>query len=434
MSYSDVMRLAAGLLQLMVAVYSLMLIRRFRVARVGWSVFSSFALLVLLHCLFAMEPFRGRVEAGFQLELVYSVAAVLLLISLVHLETLLLERGRAEAMVRDQTAELTRANEALRETAANLQAEMAERKRVQQSVDKTHRELLTASRQAGMSEVATAVLHNVGNVLNSVNVSASLVAEHLADLKIASVARVAGLMRDNSENLAEFLTQDPRGRQLPGFLTDLARHLSSEQSDLLQKVDFVRKKIDHIKEIVATQQSYGKVCAITENFRMTELVEDVLHIHASELTENGVQLQREYESPAPEIIVDKHKVLQILLNLISNARYACLESGRPDKRVTVRVTHRDNRVQVLMTDNGIGIPAENLEKIFNHGFTTKKKGGHGFGLHSGALAAKELGGSLSATSDGPGLGATFILELPLAPKGVNPGRASLGAAARGLPR
>jgi signal transduction histidine kinase len=70
-------------------------------------------------------------------------------------------------------------------------------------------------------------------------------------------------------------------------------------------------------------------------------------------------------------------------------------------------------VSIIVRDNGIGIPPENLIKIFNHGFTTKRDG-HGFGLHSGANAAKEMGGSLTAESNGPGLGATFTLELPVA--------------------
>ena len=70
------------------------------------------------------------------------------------------------------------------------------------------------------------------------------------------------------------------------------------------------------------------------------------------------------------------------------------------------------RVKISVMDNGVGIPCENLTRIFRFGFTTRKNG-HGFGLHSGALAAHELGGALRAHSDGLGQGATFTLELPL---------------------
>jgi signal transduction histidine kinase len=152
---------------------------------------------------------------------------------------------------------------------------------------------------------------------------------------------------------------------------------------------------------------------VAEKVRVEELVEDVLRIHATELAQHGVQIQREYAPGLPEVITDKHKALQILLNLITNAKHACVESQKDPKKVTVRVINGDERVKVSMIDNGVGIPTDNLKKIFNHGFTTRKNGGHGFGLHSGALAAKEMGGALVAHSDGPGTGATFTLEIPL---------------------
>jgi C4-dicarboxylate-specific signal transduction histidine kinase len=349
-------------------------------------------------------------------DLVYALVATLLLISLAHLESLLKERSRAISLVNEQTAALTRTNEELKRAAVDLEAEIAERTEMQKKMEKTHRELLSASRQAGMSEVATAVLHNVGNVLNSVNVSASLVGDRLSQFKIDNIARVATIMREHAADIGLFMSQDPKGKQLPEYLAQLARHLSAEQHLLLEQIDFVKKKIDHIKEIVATQQNYGRVAGVTEKVKVTDLIEDVLRIHAGELEEQKIQLHREFESNPPEIIVDKHKVLQILLNLLSNARHACLESAAEERRVTVRVSNGVDRVRVALSDNGVGIPAPNLGKIFNHGFTKKKKGGHGFGLHSGALAAKEMGGSLQAHSEGPGAGATFTLELPLAPE------------------
>jgi signal transduction histidine kinase len=113
----------------------------------------------------------------------------------------------------------------------------------------------------------------------------------------------------------------------------------------------------------------------------------------------------------PPITVDKHKVLQILVNLVRNAKYACDESGRSDKLLTLRIEGAPGGVRICVIDNGVGIPAENMSRLFTHGFTTRVDG-HGFGLHSGALAAQELGGSLRVMSDGPGLGATFVLELP----------------------
>jgi signal transduction histidine kinase len=265
-----------------------------------------------------------------------------------------------------------------------------------------------------MAEVATSVLHNVGNVLNSVNISASVVADKLKESKAANIARVADLMREHAADLGEFMTQDPRGRQLPEYIAQLAGYLSSEQTALLNEMESLRKHIEHIKDIVAMQQNYAKVSGVTETVKVADLVEDALSMNAGALVRHDVQLIREYNPQVPEITVEKHKVLQILVNLIRNAKYACDDSKKKEKHLTVRVSNGDDRVRIAIIDNGVGIPAENITRIFNHGFTTRQSG-HGFGLHSGALAAKEMGGALLVYSDGPDKGATFTLELPLKP-------------------
>ena len=118
-------------------------------------------------------------------------------------------------------------------------------------------------------------------------------------------------------------------------------------------------------------------------------------------------------SPAPLARVDKHKVLQILINLLRNAKYALDDANRPDKRITISIEPAGEQVRIAVADNGIGIAPENLARIFGHGFTTRQDG-HGFGLHSGANAATEMGASLSVQSAGLGHGATFTLDLPVA--------------------
>ena len=262
-----------------------------------------------------------------------------------------------------------------------------------------------------MAEVATGVLHNVGNVLNSVNVSSILVADNLKKSKAPNLSKAVALLREHALDLGAFITSDPKGKQLPDYLAQLAEHLAGEQAAALEELAHLQKNIEHIKDIVAMQQSYAKISGVTETVQVSDLVEDALRMNASALVRHDVEAIREFEA-VPPITVEKHKVLQILVNLIRNAKYACDEAGRPDKRLTVRVTNGDNRVRIAVIDNGIGIPPENLTRIFNHGFTTRKDG-HGFGLHSGALAAKEMGGLLHVRSEGVGKGAMFILELPL---------------------
>ena len=289
--------------------------------------------------------------------------------------------------------------------------DITERKESDLELERIHKQLLDASRLAGMAEVASNVLHNVGNVLTSVNVSASLVAECVKDAKVAGLGRAAALLKEREADLTAFLTTDERGRKLPAYLVQLAEQLQGNQRLALKELGSLRDNIDHIKETVAMQQSYAKLCGVAETVAVAALVEDSLRMNAAALARHGVAVRREIDDDVPLISVDKHKILQILVNLIRNAKYACDESDRPDKLVTIRVQAHERTVRICVIDNGVGIHPDNMGRLFRHGFTTRKTG-HGFGLHSGALAAKELGGSLTAHSEGPGCGASFILELP----------------------
>ncbi len=284
-------------------------------------------------------------------------------------------------------------------------------KQAEAALEKAHLELVAASRQAGMAEVATGVLHNVGNVLNSVNVSASLVAEQVRHTKAANIAKVAALFAEHQADLAHFLTADPRGALLPAYLGTLAEAIATEQAALATELGHLRKNVEHIKDFVAMQQNYARNSGFIETVPLVDLVDNALRMNASSLMRHDVELVRDFRL-RPMVTADTHKIVQILINLVRNAQLACDDSGRTDKRVTVCITGDATRARVAVSDNGVGILAENLTRIFNHGFTTRKAG-HGFGLHSGALAAKELGGSLAVQSAGPGLGATFTLELPV---------------------
>ena len=295
--------------------------------------------------------------------------------------------------------------------AVNMLVDLTARKAAEDELEQLHQKLLAASRQAGMAEVATGVLHNVGNVLNSVNVTASLVTDKVRRSKGPTLSRVCGLLREHASDLGTFLSTDPKGKQVPAFLDALAGHLTAEQKSIQEELAQLTANIEHIKDIVNMQQSYATVVGITENLNPVDLIEDALRMNAGSFLKHELELVREFAPDLPRVSVDKHKVLQILINLLRNAKYACDDSGRTDKRVTVRAVRENGSVRITVADNGVGIPQENLTRIFNHGFTTRDTG-HGFGLHSGANAAKEMSGSLTPYSDGPGLGAAFTLELP----------------------
>ncbi|HEY3862416.1 MAG TPA: PAS domain-containing sensor histidine kinase [Verrucomicrobiae bacterium] len=280
-------------------------------------------------------------------------------------------------------------------------------------LEELHKQLLQTSRQAGMTEVATSVLHNVGNVLNSANISTALLLDNAQKSSAHYLGKAAALLNEHSGNLGEYLTNDAKGRQLPLYLTRLSERLAEEQQSAIKELESLRQNIEHIKEIVAMQQSYAKVSGVVEKVRPADLIEDALRMSAGALVRHEVAVERDFGF-APELTVEKHKVLQILVNLIRNAKYACDDAGRHDKQVRLQLSYAEPWVRIVVSDNGVGIAPENLTRIFNHGFTTRKDG-HGFGLHSGALAARQLGGALSGHSEGPGKGASFTLLLPAQP-------------------
>jgi ligand-binding sensor domain-containing protein/signal transduction histidine kinase len=336
-----------------------------------------------------------------------------------------------EAKVGKRTAELASANDSLKDEIRQraqfqaelearkhqLEGEIEERKRMELEVEKTHRTLIDVSRKAGQAEVASSVLHNVGNVLNSVNVATNLISERLAKLRVPNVRKTAELLQKQRARLGEWLTEDARGRQLPDYLEALGQQLEEEQAHLLKEVGGLVSNVEHIKEIIVMQQNYTKVAGVAESIAPAELAESALKMEAGGFSRHGISVVRDY-AELPPMIVDKHRVLQILVNLLHNAKYACDAARRPDKQVVVRITPAmPDQVRFEVQDNGVGIAPEHMKRLFTHGFTTRKNG-HGFGLHSSALASREIGGTLTVHSDGVDQGARFTLMLPKLPKGL----------------
>jgi two-component system NtrC family sensor kinase len=283
--------------------------------------------------------------------------------------------------------------------------------RVNAELRETQAALLDAARRAGMAEVATNVLHNVGNVLNSVNVSAALIGGQLRASKANALDKVVALLEANAGQ-PDFLRQHEKGRMLPDYLAKLSAALVAEQQHMLAELANLSTSIDHLKEIVATQQSYAGAPAVLESVAIDVLLDDALRMSAGELKRHEVEVLREF-ADIPPLLIDKHQILQVLLNLIVNAKQAMASVTERRHQIVLRLTRSaPDTVQVQVSDNGEGIAPENLSRIFSHGFSTRV-GGHGFGLHSCALAARAMGGRLSAHSAGAGSGATFTLELPV---------------------
>ena len=324
---------------------------------------------------------------------------------------------------------LQEANERLearvRERTQALQGEIERRKQSQKEKDELYHQLVESSRLAGMAEVATSVLHNVGNVLNSVNVSASMLRDRLIRLRLPILRQAVETLRSHGTEVGTFLRDDSKGRRLIPFLGTLSEQLTADQKLLLDEMDCLETNVHHLKEIVSAQQSHARVHGVSEELPATELMERAVKVLGESFGRHGIGLIRNFVD-SPVIVVDPHKVLQILVNFLRNAKQSVDESQVAEKRVVLGLqVIEPGWVEFSVRDNGLGIPPENLIRIFQLGFTTKAEG-HGFGLHFCANAAREMGGAVEAASEGPGSGATFTLKLPVG-KVDGPGRSTAEA-------
>ncbi|MCY1076952.1 ATP-binding protein [Archangium lansingense] len=301
--------------------------------------------------------------------------------------------------------------QALREANEGLEQRVEERTR---ELKEVHVQFVQSARRAGMAEIATNVLHNVGNVLNSVYTSAQLAKERMTGMRLEQVDRVASLLQENQDSIGTFLSQDERGKNVLPFLGKLGQNLLDERLEIISLLDDVGRYTEHVGDIVKVQQNYARTPRLQESVHLAGLVEDALRINSAGLTRHQVKVVR-HLADLPPLLTDKHKTLMILVNLVSNAKYAMDGVPPAERLLTVKLERTANeQVRIQVHDNGMGIAPEMLTRIFQYGFTTRQEG-HGFGLHSSALAAQEMGGALTVHSEGPGHGATFTLELPFLP-------------------
>jgi len=289
--------------------------------------------------------------------------------------------------------------------------DITERKRMEEEKLQLHEQLLDTSRQLGMAEVATGVLHNVGNVLNSINVSIGVITDLLKNSMVGDVGRISQLLDKHGEDLGAYLLQNPKGKQVPGYLKKLSGQLIEEKRIALLELDRLRENAGHAQQCVAAQQDLAKPSGIMEPVSLAQLVDEALAVNQDVLEGTTFEVMREFQE-VPQVIVDKHQVLQILVDVIRNACQAMESVSRKQLVVRVKlIIGPPDSVCLEVQDTGKGILPEDLTKIFGQGFSAKY-GGRGLSLHRGALMAKNMGGGLRAQSEGEGQGATFSLDLP----------------------
>ena len=296
--------------------------------------------------------------------------------------------------------------------------DITERKETEDKLKETQKKLVETAHSAGMAEIATGVLHNIGNILNSVNISTEEIALILKGSKLKGFLKANQIVEANADDLGAFFTTHPKGRLIPGYFNSLGEAIQDEHTQMGEEITALSDKISVMRDVISTQQSYAKATLYTEDIAVVDVVEDALKLQLASLKKQGVKIRKQYDVE-PVGNVPKVKLVHVLTNLFKNGKEAMSsndEQNRP-QYMDIAIKQPDkNTVEVRVSDNGCGIKQDNLDKIFNHGFTTKSDG-HGFGLHTCANFMTEMGGSLSAESEGPGHGSVFIVRFPLICKG-----------------
>ncbi len=290
-------------------------------------------------------------------------------------------------------------------------SDITERKIVEKKISSLNEQLIIAARRAGMAEVASSVLHNIGNVLNSLNVNASILLEKISNNKVKKIKNISELINAHKENLSSFIENDAKGKYIPEYLSSLAEYWDSEQKNYIQNLTTMNEHIQHVKEIIGRQQSLSVSIGLIQPVLLNELIEDAISIVIPNQQKSDIEIKKEF-AILEETLVDKAVLLQILVNLIRNAKESLDESNKKNKKLLIKLTLKDSETaSINVEDNGMGIAPDCLKKIFTFGFTTKGKG-FGIGLHTSLLASRSMNGKLEVFNVGKDKGAIFELTFP----------------------
>ena len=341
----------------------------------------------------------------------FIVISILVLILTFVIYTRFRSKQKTNIILKRKNVEIKSANTELNRKNTQISKQKNQLSRTLKELQETQKMLTDTAHRAGMAEIATGILHNVGNILNSVKVSSQLLKEKIKSSKVNNLQKVLSLMEEHSDNIGEFITNDEKGKIIPGYLIKVGTTLREEQDNSLKELSILHKGINHIEEIIAVQQSYAGVLGLVEKVVISDMMDDVLKMHAEMFRKYKIKITKNYSKTKP-ILIEKGKLIHVFVNLLKNAKESLEMKDEKSRIITINILKEKEHQIIEIIDNGIGITEENLERIFSYGFSTKKKG-KGFGLQTSALAMMEIKGKLSAESDGEGKGAKFIINIPL---------------------
>jgi signal transduction histidine kinase len=269
---------------------------------------------------------------------------------------------------------------------------------------------LDIAHRAGMAEIASEVLHNVGNALNTVNTSAQMLGDKLRRSRVSGLSKATNLLAEQKADLGAFFTSDPRAAKLVDYLIELSSACATDQEAMLQELSTLKSRVEHINDVIRLQQTYATQTELLQKVEVTRMLDDAVAMHAELFALYDIQIVRNYEKN-PAVALNKSKIMQVLINLVKNGIESMISAGQTEPKMTIATRVEGEKLVLEVTDSGLGIDPANVGSLFRSGFTTKPNG-HGFGLHFCANTISAMGGSLTARSEGVGRGATFRIELP----------------------
>ena len=307
---------------------------------------------------------------------------------------------------------------AIREQNLQLQKTVAERteelkirnrdlKQTLKELEDTKDELVEQAHKAGMSDIAAGVLHNVGNLLNSVNTSASLIDETLQQSKISKLEQANSLLREHIDHFDEYLASDGNSKNLLNYYLLLEDPLKAEHQNIRKQTSRLIDKINLINEVISAQQTYAGASQYTDVTSLTEMIDSALALQAGSIEKHGLIVEKDFQATGT-IIAQRSKLIHVLVNIFKNAKEAMENNPINEKKILIKTWEDHRQIYLSISDNGPGIDPDYLDKIFTQGFTTKKNG-HGFGLHSCANYISEMGGKIKVSNKENETGATFTI-------------------------
>ena len=283
--------------------------------------------------------------------------------------------------------------------------------KIQNEMKDQHQQMLTLAHRAGMAEIASGVMHNIGNLMNSLNVSTEKILEILKFSKLSGLTQANRLFSSAMENHVSLFNGDAKINLLPKYYEKLAVSLENEQARLKEESTTVLEKVILIKEAIELQQDYARFRNFNEPVNVVSVIDEALRILEPSFLKHDIIVEKKIENVDLEITTSRTRLMNILLNLFKNAMESINQNYPETKLIEVALVDFVDYLQISVIDNGAGIASVDFRRLFNYGFTTKS-GGHGFGLHFCANAIKEMNGTIEAFSDGIGKGAEFKLTIP----------------------